>query len=54
MLKRILAAIVMVVSVAVLALSVAGIASTWLVRSQLDDSLAEIVAAAEAEAAGAQ
>jgi len=54
MLKRILAVIVMAVGVAVLVLSVAGIAGTWMVRAQLDDSLANIVTAAEAEADGAQ
>jgi hypothetical protein len=53
-LKRIAAVAVMVVSVLVLVLGLAGIAGTWMVRSRLDDGLGRIVAAAGAEAAGAR
>ena len=54
MLKRILAVIFMAVSMAVLVLGLAGIAGTWMIRSQLDDGLGRIMTAAEAEAADAQ
>lgn len=53
-LKRILAVVVMVISVLVLVLGLAGIAGTWMVRSRLDDGLGRIMTAAEAEAVGAQ
>ena len=53
-LKRILAVVVMVISVLVLVLGLAGIAGTWMVRSRLDDGLGSILTAAEAEAVGAQ
>jgi chromosome segregation ATPase len=53
-LRRIAAVVVMVISVLVLVLSLSGIAGTWMVRSRLDDGLGRIVAAAGAEAAGAQ
>jgi chromosome segregation ATPase len=53
-LKRIAAVVVMVISVLVLVLSLAGIAGTWMVRSGLDAGLGRIMTAAGAEAAGAQ
>jgi chromosome segregation ATPase len=53
-LKRIAAVVVMVISVLVLVLGLAGIAGTWMVRSRLDDGLGRIVTAAGAEAAGAR
>jgi hypothetical protein len=46
-LKRVLAAIVMAVSVLVLVLSLAGIAGTWIVRGQLAAELVGIVTVAE-------
>lgn len=49
-LKRILAAIVMVISVLVLVLNLAGIVGTWIIRSQLSSSLVGIVTAAETRA----
>jgi chromosome segregation ATPase len=45
--KRILAAIVVVISVLVLVLSLTGIAGTWIVRDQLASDLLGIVTAAE-------
>jgi chromosome segregation ATPase len=53
-LKRIVAVVIMVTSVLVLVLGLAGIAGTWMVRSRLDDGLGRIMTAAEAEAVGAQ
>ena len=53
-LKRIAAVVIMVTSVLVLVLGLAGIAGTWMVRSRLDDGLGRIITAAEAEAGGAQ
>jgi chromosome segregation ATPase len=53
-LKRIAAIVVMVISVLVLVLGLAGIAGTWTVRSRLDDGLGRIMTTAGAEAAGAQ
>ena len=53
-LKRIAAVVIMVTSVLVLVLGLAGIAGTWMVRSRLDDGLGRIMTAAEAEAVGAQ
>jgi hypothetical protein len=49
-LKRILAAIVMVISVLMLVLSLGGIAGTWVVRAQLNTGLVGIVTAAETRA----
>jgi chromosome segregation ATPase len=53
-LKRIAAVVIMVTSVLVLVLGLAGIAGTWMVRSRLDDGLGTIMTAAEAEAANAR
>ena len=53
-LTRIAAVVIMVISVLVLVLGLAGIAGTWMVRSRLDDGLGRIITAAEAEAGGAQ
>jgi chromosome segregation ATPase len=53
-LKRIVAVVIMVTSVLVLVLGLAGIAGTWMVRSRLDDGLGRIMTAAEAEAANAR
>jgi hypothetical protein len=47
-LKRIVAVVIMVTSVLVLVLGLAGIAGTWMVRSRLDDGLGRIMTAAEA------
>jgi predicted nucleic acid-binding Zn-ribbon protein len=49
-LKRILAVIVMVISVLLLVLSLASIAGTWIVRDQLTTGLVGIVTAAETRA----
>jgi chromosome segregation ATPase len=49
-LKRILAAIVMVISVLVLVLSLTGIVGTWIIRDQLASDLLGIVTAAEIRA----
>jgi hypothetical protein len=48
--KRILAAIVMVISVLVLVLNLTGIVGTWIVRARLATQLVGIVTAAEARA----
>jgi len=53
-LKRIAAVVIMVASVLVLVLGLAGIAGTWMIRSRLDDGLGRIITAAEAEAANAR
>jgi chromosome segregation ATPase len=53
-LKRIAAVVIMVTSVLVVVLGLAGIAGTWMVRAQLDDGLGRIMTAAGAEATGAQ
>jgi len=52
--KRILAAIVMGISVLVLVLSVAGIVGVWIARSQLTEDLVGVLAAAETRANMAQ
>jgi hypothetical protein len=49
--KRILAVVVMVVSILVLVLSLAGIAGTWIVRARIHTVVVDIVAGAEARAA---
>jgi hypothetical protein len=52
--KRVLAVIVMVVSVLVLVLSLSGIAGAWIIRAQFGADLLTIVTAAETRAATAQ
>jgi chromosome segregation ATPase len=53
-LKRVLAIMVIVISVVVLVLSLAGIAGTWIVRGQLATGLEGIVTAAETRAEAVQ
>jgi len=52
--KRILAAIVMAISVLVLVLSLAGIVGVWIVRSELSDGLVGVLTAVEAKVSTAQ
>ena len=52
--KRILAAILMAISVLVLVLSLAGIVGTWIVRAQLHTGLMVVATAAETQAARVQ
>jgi methyl-accepting chemotaxis protein len=50
-LKRILAAVVIVISVLLLVLSLAGIVGTWMLRAQLAQDLVRLATAAETQAA---
>lgn len=50
-LKRILAAVVIVISVLLLVLSLAGIVGTWILRAQLAEDLVRVATAAETQAA---
>ncbi|MEJ2211052.1 MAG: hypothetical protein P8129_18715 [Anaerolineae bacterium] len=52
--KRILAVVVMVVSILVLVLGLAGIAGTWIVRARVHTAVVDIVTGAEARAANVQ
>jgi phage-related protein len=52
--KRILAVAVMVVSILVLVLSLAGVAGTWILRARVHTAVVDIVTGAEARAANVQ